>query len=176
MGRHGYNDLKAQAFDSTFVNVISNRQTRLMADGDRIMDTVTIDLPKNLYDIVAQQAASRNQTPASFVQEKLAELVLPSHPYIETVQSRSGPRAVVKNTRVGVDVIVGYTQAGYTPQEIATDILPHLTLAQIYDALSYYEDHRIIIDEVLQANTSEVWRERLRQRLGPSAAAQLLGD
>jgi uncharacterized protein (DUF433 family) len=101
--------------------------------------------------------------------------MIPTHPYIETTSSRSGPRAVVKNTRVGVDVIVGYIQAGYTPQEIATDILSHLTLAQIYDALSYYQDHRASIDEALQANTSEAWCERLRQRFGP-AVARLLGD
>ncbi|MGD9099307.1 MAG: DUF433 domain-containing protein [Anaerolineae bacterium] len=101
--------------------------------------------------------------------------MIPTHPYIEIIQSRSGPRAVVKNTCVGVDVIVGYIQAGYTPQEIATDILSHLMLAQIYDALSYYEGHRVSIDEALRVNTSEAWRERLRQRLGPSTA-QLLGD
>jgi uncharacterized protein (DUF433 family) len=140
------------------------------------MDTVTIDLPKRLYDVLAERAALRDQTPSSLVQELLTEVVMPRHPYVETVQSRSGLRAVIKGTRVGVDVVVGYTQAGYTPQEIATNILPHLTLAQIYDALSYYEDHRTMIDEALQTNTSEAWRERLRQRLGGPAAAQLLGN
>lgn len=101
---------------------------------------------------------------------------MPSHPYIETVQGRSGLRAVIKGTRIGVDVIVGYTQAGYAPHEIATEILPHLTLAQIYDALSYYEDHKSTIDQVLRSNTYESWRERLRQRMGAANAGQLLGE
>ncbi len=82
---------------------------------------------------------------------------------------------MIKGTRIGVDVIVGYTQAGYSPQEIATDVLPHLTLAQVYDALSYYEDHRAFIDSSLQTHSSEAWRERLRQRMGAAAAEQLLG-
>ena len=100
---------------------------------------------------------------------------MPAHPCVETVQSRSGPRAVIKGTRIGVDVIVGYNQAGYSPQEIARDVLPHLTLAQVYDALSYYKDHRAVIDQSLQTHTSEAWRERLRQRMGTAAAEQLLG-
>jgi uncharacterized protein (DUF433 family) len=140
------------------------------------METVTMSLPKSLYEAVAERAATRRQTPEGFIQAFLTEHLAPAHPYIELVQSRSGPRAMIKGTRVGVDVIVGYTQAGYTPAEIADDILPHLTLAQVYDALSYYEDHRPLIDQTLQVHTSPVWQERLRQRLGASAADQLLGN
>jgi len=82
---------------------------------------------------------------------------------------------VIKGTRIGIDGIIGYTQAGYTPQEIAAEILPHLNLAQIYDALSYYEDHLAQINEVLQSNAPEVWRARLQQKLGEKAVKQLLG-
>jgi uncharacterized protein (DUF433 family) len=38
----------------------------------------------------------------------LARHLLPQHPHVEVVESRSGPRAVVRGTRVGVDVVVGY--------------------------------------------------------------------
>ena len=140
------------------------------------METVTIDLPKKLYEVLAERAARLDQTPAHFVQELLSEWVMPSHPYVEVVESRSGLRAVVKGTRVGVDVIVGYSRAGYTPVQIVSDTLPHLTLAQVYDALSYYEDHRDVIDEALQANTSQAWRKRLSERLGQSAATELMGE
>ena len=139
------------------------------------MDTVAVDLPKTLYDVVREQAVKRQQSPNRLIEEILTDQLMPHRPYVEILQSRGGPRAVIKDTRVGVDTIVGYTQAGYTPREIVESILPHLTLAQIYDALSYYEDHRAAIDESLQFNTSEAWRERLRQRLGAPAAAQLLG-
>lgn len=135
-----------------------------------------IHLSENVYNVVVENAAKRQQTPDDFVEELLVQQLLPSHPYVEVVQSRSQPRAVVKGTQVGVDVIIGYIQAGYTPQDIVVDVLPHLTLAQIYDVLSYYEDHRATIDEVLKHNTTEAWREKLYQRLGEQAASQLLGE
>jgi uncharacterized protein (DUF433 family) len=139
------------------------------------MDTVTIRLPRTLYDMVVEQAARRSQPPDHLIEEILTEQLMPRHPYVEILQSRSGPRAAIKGTRIGIDVIAGYTQAGYTPREIVENILPHLTLAQVYDALSYYEDHRAAIDESLRLNTPEAWRERLRQRLG-DAAGQLVGS
>ncbi len=140
------------------------------------METVSVPLPKSLYDQVARRAATRNQAPARLVEEILTEELMPQHPYIEVIDSRSGPRAVIKGTRVGVDVIAGYSQAGYAPREMADTILPHLTLAQIYDALSYYEDHRAEVDQSLQANTPDAWRERLKQHLGSDAASKLLGE
>ncbi|MEW5869168.1 MAG: DUF433 domain-containing protein [Chloroflexota bacterium] len=139
------------------------------------MNTQPIHLPKSLYDLVSQQAAKRQQTPDGFVQELLSEHLMPSHPYVETVESRSGPRAVIKGTRVGVEIVIGYIQAGYAPQEIVDAVLPQLSLAQVYDALSYYEDHRIVIDQALKENSIEVWRERVRRKTG-KAAAQLLGE
>jgi uncharacterized protein (DUF433 family) len=139
------------------------------------MKTVTVNLPKSLYDIVAERAAARDETPDSFVVELLSRQLLPNHPYVETISSRSGPRAVIKDTRIGVDVIVGYVQAGHSAQEVADEILPYLTLAQVYDALSYYEDHRAVMDEILQENRPEVWRARLHRDMG-TAAAHLLGE
>jgi uncharacterized protein (DUF433 family) len=135
-----------------------------------------IQLSRQIYDKVLEHAAKHNQTPDRFVEDLLTAQLLPAHPYVEVIQSRSQPRAVIKETRIGVDVIVGYFQAGYTPQQIADEILPHLTPAQVYDALSYYEDHRATIDEMLQTNTPETWQAHLNQRLGKQAAAKLLGE
>ena len=131
------------------------------------MDTVAVQLPKTLYDIVAERAAERNQLPARLVEEVLAEQFM--HPYMETAQGRSEPRATIKGTRVGVEVIVGYTQAGYSPREMVDDMasaMPQLSLAQIYDALSYYEDHRAEVDESIRLNMPEAWRDRFRQTMG----------
>ena len=99
----------------------------------------------------------------------------PMHPYVEIVESRSWPRAVVKGTRIGVDVVIGYTRAGYTPTDLVSDFFPQLTLAQISDVLSYYEDHRAVIDAVMANHTPEIWRQRLIRELGEADAAQLLG-
>ena len=138
-------------------------------------EVVSIDLPRELYDIMAARAAAQQQTPARFAEMLLAEQLLPRHPYVEVIQSRSGPRPVIRGTRIGVDVIVGYMQAGHAPQFIAVEILPQLTPAQVYDALSYYEDRRSEMDELMRDNATEVWQSQLRLRLG-SRAAQLLGD
>ena len=140
------------------------------------METVPVPLSKSLYDLVARRAATRNQAPARLVEEILSEELLPHHPYVEVLDSRSGPRPVIKGTRVGVDVIVGYGQAGYSPREIVDDVLSHLTLAQVYDALSYYEDHHVEVDQSLQVNTTEAWRETLRQHLGAELVGKLLGE
>jgi len=102
--------------------------------------------------------------------------LLPQHSHVEIVASRSGPRPVVKGTRVGVDVIVGYNRAGYAPEQIATELLPHLTLAQVYDALSYYHDHIDKVDVLLEANSIAAWQERLRQRSGDTAYTRLTGE
>jgi uncharacterized protein (DUF433 family) len=139
------------------------------------MDTITIQLSPQLYEKVTQQADAQQQSVEHFVIAVLSEKVAPPHPYVTVVDSRSGPRPVLKETRIGVDVIVGYVQAGYDPQEIAMDILPQLTPAQVYDALSYYEDHREMIDAAMVAHTPDAWRARLQEELGDEAAAKLLG-
>lgn len=139
-------------------------------------ETLSIQLPARLYTLLTERAAQRAQTPARFVESVLTELMLPPHPYVEVVESRSGPRPVVKGTRIGVDVIVNYIHAGYSPRDLVNDFFPHLNLAQIYDVLSYYEDHRAGIDAVMEAQTPEVWRQRLTQRLGVPGAAQLFGN
>jgi uncharacterized protein (DUF433 family) len=139
------------------------------------MTQLTIQLPDELHEALIVRAAEQNQTADRFVEALLSEQLMPQHPYVEIVSGRGGRRAVVKGTRVGVDTIVGYQQAGYTPRDIAIDILPHLTPAQVYDALSYYEDHRASVDADIAANTPEAWRLQLRQRLG-DRADELLGE
>ncbi len=39
---------------------------------------------------------------------------------------------------------------GYSPEEIASSVYPGLTLAQVYSALAYFEDHREEIDRLFQ--------------------------
>ena len=140
------------------------------------MATETVRISEAVYRALTKEAAVRQQSPDKLVDEWLARYLLPQHPHVEVVESRSGPRPVVKGTRVGVDVIVGYNRAGYAPEQIATELLPHLTLAQVYDALSYYHDHVDEVDALLEANSITAWQERLRQRLGDTACARLTGE
>jgi uncharacterized protein (DUF433 family) len=49
---------------------------------------------------------------------------------------------------------------GHTPEEIHVKV-PHLSLAQIYDALSFYYDHQADIDADIEANREEYVRGTL---------------
>jgi uncharacterized protein (DUF433 family) len=48
------------------------------------------------------------------------------------------------------DIVAARDLGGLTPEEIAASVYPGLTLAQVYSALAYYEDHRDEIDQAVQ--------------------------
>lgn len=54
-------------------------------------------------------------------------------------------------TRTPVRAIVELWRLGITPEEIPGHF-PHLTLAQAFDALSYYADHQAEIQEYIDRN------------------------
>jgi uncharacterized protein (DUF433 family) len=58
---------------------------------------------------------------------------------------------IITGTRTSVRAIVGLWQLGVMPEEILNH-LPHLTLAQIFDALSFYLDNQAEINEYIQRN------------------------
>ena len=67
---------------------------------------------------------------------------------------------MIRGTRTPVRSIVAYHRMGNTPEEIQVK-LPHLSLAQIYDALSFYYDHQADIDADIEANREEYVRGTL---------------
>lgn len=58
---------------------------------------------------------------------------------------------IITGTRTSVRAIVGLWQQDITPEEILNH-LPHLTLAQVFDTLSFYLDHQAEIDEYIERN------------------------
>jgi uncharacterized protein (DUF433 family) len=58
---------------------------------------------------------------------------------------------IILGTRTSVRAIVGLWRLGILPEEILTH-LPHLTLAQVFDALSFYLDHQTEINEYIERN------------------------
>jgi len=75
------------------------------------------------------------------------------HPYIVRVRGVCGGKPVVKGTRIPAWLIAGWFKDGYSPEQMQQEIYPHLFLAQIYDALSYYYDHQEELDSEIAANT-----------------------
>lgn len=58
---------------------------------------------------------------------------------------------IITGTRTSVRAIVGLWQLGIMPEEILNH-LPHLTLAQVFDALSFYLDNQAEINEYIKQN------------------------
>ena len=65
-----------------------------------------------------------------------------------------GGRPRVAGTGVTVQRIVGWYKQGLTPEEITTEI-PHLSLAQVYAALTYYHANRDKIEADMAAEEAE---------------------
>jgi uncharacterized protein (DUF433 family) len=81
------------------------------------------------------------------------------HPHIVRVPGVLGGEPVIKGTRIGVAFIARLLQAGEeAPDIIAT--YPHLAPAAVYDAISYYLDHREEIDSRIADSTLEALAER----------------
>jgi uncharacterized protein (DUF433 family) len=82
------------------------------------------------------------------------------HPYIARKPGVCGGEPIVRGTRFPVRSIVVYVlHLGMTPEEMVRE-WPHLKLAQIYDALSYYHDHQAAIDREIRANLEAERRAR----------------
>ena len=62
------------------------------------------------------------------------------HLYIVRDPAILSGEPIIKGTRTPVRAIVETWRMGVPPEEIPLH-LPHLTLAQIFDALSYFSDH-----------------------------------
>ncbi len=73
------------------------------------------------------------------------------HFYVVTDSEILSGEPIIKGTRTPVRAIVGLWRMGVTPEEIPTH-LPHLTLAQVFDALSYYCDHQAEINAHIERN------------------------
>jgi len=80
------------------------------------------------------------------------------HPYIVKVAGVSGGRPIIKGTRITVWLVANLFKQGCSPEEILATY-PHLTPAAVYDALSYYFDHKEEIEAEEDFNA-------LKQKLG----------
>ncbi|CAN5240201.1 hypothetical protein BH20ACI1_BH20ACI1_02430 [soil metagenome] len=78
-----------------------------------------------------------------------------------TKKEKSG-EPIIKGTRTSVRTIVEKWRLGYTSEELVRG-LPHLTLAQIFEAMSYYYDNQAEIDDYIERN--RVPDELLYQRV-----------
>jgi len=81
------------------------------------------------------------------------------HPYIIKNPDICGGSPTVLGTRISVRLIASRIKIGDTSEDILRDY-PHLTLAQIHDAISYYFDHKEEIEkELLESTIREIMKK-----------------
>lgn len=73
------------------------------------------------------------------------------HRYVVSNDEILSGEPIIKGTRTPVRAIVELWRQGVLPEEIPSQ-LPHLTLAQVFDALSYYSDHQDEINAHIERN------------------------
>jgi uncharacterized protein (DUF433 family) len=88
------------------------------------------------------------------------------HPYVASDPDVCGGRPIIRDTRIPVQTIVGYYKLRITVDEILAG-LPHLTAAQVFDALSYSHNHQAEIEADIAAGEPEVLLARYRLRMEP---------
>lgn len=67
----------------------------------------------------------------------------------------NGGEPIIKGTRFPVRSVVSYiVKEGILPKELAKEF-PHLSLAAIYDALSYYYDYTEEIERLISKNKED---------------------
>jgi uncharacterized protein (DUF433 family) len=80
------------------------------------------------------------------------------HPHVERRDGVQGGRPVIKGTRFPVSSIVQNYRRGLSVDDILREF-PHLTPAQVHDALSYYYDNQAQVDQEIKAlDNVTTWR------------------
>jgi uncharacterized protein (DUF433 family) len=74
-----------------------------------------------------------------------------NHPYVISDPDILSGEPIINGTRTPVRAIVENWRLGIAPEEIPSH-LPHLTLAQVFDALSYFSDHQQEILDHIERN------------------------
>ncbi len=79
----------------------------------------------------------------------VAQKIRTKHPYIISLKTHCGGNPVIAGTKFPVRSVVFYVlKQGMTPEELVKEF-SHLTLAQVYSALSYYYNNKGDIDKEL---------------------------
>jgi uncharacterized protein (DUF433 family) len=77
--------------------------------------------------------------------------VTATYPHVVSTPSLFQGEPHVEGLRIRVrDIVLARDEGGYAPEDIAGKIYPDLTLAQVYSALAYFEDHRSEIEQAAQ--------------------------
>ncbi len=89
---------------------------------------------------------------------EMATAIKTDHPHVVRVPGVLGGQPIVDGFRVSVASVARFLNSGTSPEEIIATY-PHVGAAAIYDAISYYLDHRTEIDQLIAESTPEALQE-----------------
>ena len=85
---------------------------------------------------------------------------------IEMKEFTSGQRAVIRGTRISVSTVIKYLLLGEKPEDIVKNILPNLSMAEIYEAIQYFLEFNTEIEMEIRNNTEEIAKTELGNSIG----------
>jgi len=130
----------------------------------RLQSTLQVTVPERAA--ATQISVHRQITEGKIVREVQGmSVVTTEHPYIVRDLRIGQGEPIIVGTSVRVRTLVEYWRAGTPPEELL-QAFPHLTLAQVFDALSYYQDHQPEINAFIEQNRVDpsLLHESVRQR------------
>jgi uncharacterized protein (DUF433 family) len=85
------------------------------------------------------------------VTESGTPIVATDHPLIVKIEGVRGGAPITRHAGVSVHIIIGCIRLGEKPEQIREGY-PHLSTAELCEALSYYLHHKAEIDDIIAAN------------------------
>jgi uncharacterized protein (DUF433 family) len=119
------------------------------------VNVTVLNVSPQTYDLLVRQARVLHREPDELADELLRSHIRSTeHPYIVRREGVRGGRPVLRNSSIPVWLIVAMWRTGDSLEDIG-QAYPHLEPAAIYDAISYYFDHRAEIEAEIAENRIE---------------------
>ena len=160
--------------------VLISLPKRFLEDVDRVAAEEHRSRSELIREALRAYLETRNkkvgEDPASYAVSSSKTKKEKAFPNIEVVKFTGGSSAVIRGTRVPVHILIGYLLVGETPETIATEIIPHISLSQVYEAMHYYLLHQAEVDKEREENTEDSSRRMLRKALGEKKYREITGE
>ena len=115
----------------------------------------TITISQGTFEELARQAEQAKRPVGEVADELLKGQLQPSeHPYVVRREGVRGGRPILRGSGMPVWLVAAMWKSGDTIDEIS-QAYPHLQLAALFDAISYYLDHRAEIESQIAENRIE---------------------
>ncbi len=114
--------------------------------------TTTITISRETFESLSHRAAQAHRTTDELADELLrAETRATEHPYVVRREGFRGGRPILRGSNMPVWLVIALWKSGDTADDILR-AYPHLAPAAVYDAISYYLDHREEIEAQIAEN------------------------